>query len=174
MTLMMIKMVNCLICSNFVGDDAENIDVGDEVEFTLARKTAKVSAESIRKLAPGTVAPEQVEPAILDGVIVRSMRIVNPEQEEYPGLVQATSDGDDTIYEYGITSLADKRDFLQKGDSVKFQVAVVTATGQRRATHLAAKRKFQKSKVESLKANVSAVVNCSFSLRLCLPRGLLH
>ena len=67
------------------------------MEFTLARKTAKVSAESIRKLQPGTVAPEVVEPAILDGKIIRCMRIVNPEQEEYPGLVQVCQDDDDSV-----------------------------------------------------------------------------
>lgn len=141
--------------SNFVGDDAESTDIGDEVEFTLARKTAKVSAEAIRKLQPGTVAPETVEVPILDGRIMRSMRIVNPEQDEYPGLVQVVSQDEETavVYEYGITSLADKRDFLQRGDLVKFQVAVVKGTGVRRATHLAAKRKFQKARVDSIKSN---------------------
>ena len=55
------------------------------------------------------------------------------------------------VYPYGITSLADKRDFLQKGDVVKFQLAVVKATGALRATRIAAVRKFQRSRVDSIK-----------------------
>lgn len=44
-------------CSAFEGDTSE-LDLGDEVEFMLSRKTAKVSAETIRKVPKGTVAPE--------------------------------------------------------------------------------------------------------------------
>lgn len=138
--------------SNFDGEPGD-IDVGDEVEYTLARKTNKVSAESIRKLPSGTVAPEEVVPGVLDGKIIRCMRIVNPEQDEYPGLVQIGDDDDPhkETYPYGITSLADKRDFLQKGDVVKFQVSVVKTSGQLRATRIAAVRKCQRAKVDSVK-----------------------
>ena len=72
------------------------------------------------------------------------------------------------VYEYGITSLADKRDFLQKGDVVQFQVAQVKATGLRRATRLTAKRKFQKSRVDSIKSNVSP---CSILFLICRYTG---
>ena len=37
-------------CSNFEGDAVNELDLGDEVEYTLAKKTNKVSAEWIRKL----------------------------------------------------------------------------------------------------------------------------
>jgi len=138
--------------SNFDGEPGD-IDVGDEVEFSLARKTNKVSAENIRKLKAGSVAPEEIVDGVLDGKIIRCMRIVNPEQDEYPGLVQVGEDDDPVkeVYPYGISSLADKRDFLQKGDIVKFQVAVVKATGQLRATRIAAVRKCQRAKVDSVK-----------------------
>jgi len=138
--------------SNFEGNP-DDLDLGDEVEFTLAKKTNKVSAESIRKLKSGTVAPEEIVPGLLDGKITRCMRIINPEQDEYPGLVQCGVDDDpqNETYTYGITSLADKRDFLQKGDIVKFQVAVVKSTGQLRATRIAAVRKYQQAKVDSVK-----------------------
>ena len=86
------------VCSNFEGD-FNDIDIGDEVDFTLARKTNKVSAESIRKLKPGTVAPEEIKPTIYDGKIIRCMRIVNPEQSEYPGLVQ-TGEDDGQYYRF--------------------------------------------------------------------------
>lgn len=138
--------------SAFAGDPGE-LDLGDEVEFTLSRKTSKVSAENIRKLPKGTVAGEDVQPGVLDGKIIRCLRIVNPEQDEYPGLVQVGVDDDPKAetYQYGITSLADKRDFLQKGDIVKFQVAKVKATGKKRATCIAAVRKYVRATVDSVK-----------------------
>lgn len=85
------------------------------------------------------------------------MRIINPDQDEYPGLVQVGfgEGGDEKetkeTYPYGITSLADKKDFLQKGDIVKFQMAVTKGTGKTRATNIAAVRKFERAKVDSLK-----------------------
>ena len=57
-------------------------------------------------------------------------------------------------YEYGITSLTDKRDFLQTGDVVKFKVAVTRGSGKRRASNITAVRKYIRSKVESLKVSV--------------------
>lgn len=134
--------------------EANDLDLGDEVEFTLSRKTAKVSAEKIRKIPKGTVAPEEVQPGCHDGKVLRCMRILNPGQEEYPGIVQVGTEdngGKFETYPYGITSLADKRDFLQKGDVVSFQIAIVEGTGKRRATNIIAKRKVVRARVDSIK-----------------------
>lgn len=138
--------------SAFEGDPSE-LDVGEEVEFILSRKTSKVSAEKLKLLPKGTVAPETVMPEIFDGRIVRCMRIINPDQDEYPGLVQIGTEENPnaSTFPYGITSLADKRDFLQKGDLVKFQVSKVNTTGEKRATKIAAVRKILRSKVDSVK-----------------------
>jgi len=133
--------------------DATDLDLGDEVEFNLSRKTAKVSAENIRKCPRGSVAPEDLVPGLIDGRIIRCMRIINPDQDEYPGIVQCGTEEDPSadVYPYGITGLADKRDFLQKGDVVKFQLAIVRQTGQKRATNIAAVRKYIRAKVDSVK-----------------------
>ncbi|XP_064602212.1 cold shock domain-containing protein E1-like [Liolophura sinensis] len=134
--------------------DASELDLGDEVEYTLTRKSAKISAENIRRVTKGTVAPEEIQrdKGILQGKIIRPMRIVNPEQEEYAGLVQVGFDDDvKTTYTYGITSLADKRDFLQQGDVVKFQLAMVKSNGKVRAVNIAATRKYIRAKVDSVK-----------------------
>lgn len=138
--------------SAYEGDITE-LDLGDEVDFTISRKTGKPSAENIKKLPKGTVAPEAVSSEVLDGIIIRCMRIVDPGQEEYPGIVQEGNeeDAEATAYTYGITSLADKRDFLQKGDLVKFSVATVKETGEIRATDIAALRKVIRSRVDSVK-----------------------
>jgi hypothetical protein len=60
-------------------------------------------------------------------------------------------------YPYGITSLADKRDFLQKGDIVNFQVSKVKGSSVLRATALAAQRTYIRAKVDSVKGQVSTL-----------------
>jgi cold shock CspA family protein len=138
--------------SAFEGDPNE-LDVGEEVEFSLSKKTSKVSAERLKLLPKGTVAPETILPDVFDGRIIRCMRIINPDQDEYPGLVQVGTEENPnaSTFPYGITSLADKRDFLQKGDLVKFQVAKVNSTGEKRATKIAAVRKILRAKVDLVK-----------------------
>lgn len=49
--------------SSFEGNASNDLDLGDEVEYTLARKGNKMSAENIRKLAKGTVGPGEVSQA---------------------------------------------------------------------------------------------------------------
>lgn len=141
--------------SSFEGS-TNDLELGDEVEYTLARKSAKLSGENIKKLPAGTIPVNEElvdDIGILQGKVVRPMRIVNPEQEEYCGLIQvgADDDPDKQTYQYSITSLADKRDFLQKGDAVKFRVAVNPLSQEKRAIHVAAVRQFIRSKVESVK-----------------------
>ena len=63
----------------------------------------------------------------------------------------------DKPYPYGITSLADKRDFLQKDDVVKFQVAKTKIDDTIRAVNIAALRKFIRAKVDSVKGQVSCI-----------------
>ncbi len=63
------------------------------MEFVLNRKSGKISAEGLRRLPKGSVAPEDVSHEVIDGKILRCMRIINPDQEEYPGIVQVGIDG---------------------------------------------------------------------------------
>ena len=72
-------------------------------------------------------------------------------------------DQDAAVYEYGISSLADKRDFLQRGDVVKFQVATVKSTGKKRATRIAAVRKTVRARVDSVKGQVLLLILLAFS-----------
>jgi hypothetical protein len=43
---------------NSFDGDPNDLDLGDEVEYTLCRKSAKHSAENIHKLPKGTIPPE--------------------------------------------------------------------------------------------------------------------
>ena len=77
--------------------------------------------------------------------------------------IDFTDDQRGDIYQYGITSLADKRDFLQKGDIVKFQVAKVKSTNKKRAMCIAAVRKYIRATVDSVKGQVSVQFNYLFA-----------
>lgn len=53
-------------------------------------------------------------------------------------------------YEFGITSLANKKDFLQRGDQVQFQIER-TEDGKERATRIRVVRKKLRSTVDAIK-----------------------
>lgn len=69
-----------------------------------------------------------VHPKILDGsyngVVVRPLRCINPDQEEYSGLIQMKDENGENLsqHKFGITSLINKRDLLQKDDTVVFKI----------------------------------------------------
>ncbi|XP_078662914.1 cold shock domain-containing protein E1-like isoform X17 [Branchiostoma floridae x Branchiostoma belcheri] len=140
--------------SEFDGDISV-LDLGDEVEYSTVRKNNKVSAERIFRLAPGTIVAEETDPTILHGKVVRPLRSIDPQQPEYQGLIQVTHEdgsenGDAKTFPYGITSLADKREFLQKGDVVNFQVAT-GSSGEERAARVQAVRKRVRGSVDTIK-----------------------
>lgn len=89
---------------------------------------------------------------------------------EYCGLVQqiektGSEYGNvEATYPYGVTSLVDKRDIPQKGETVRFQVAVVKSSGKQRATRVAPVRLFLHGKVESMKGQVGAKETFGFSV----------
>ena len=51
-------IIQNFVFSSFNGEAASDLELGDEVEYTLARKSSKVSAENIRKLSKGTIPPD--------------------------------------------------------------------------------------------------------------------
>ena len=55
---------------------------------------------------------------------MRPLRCINPDQEEYSGLIQMKDEIGDNLshHKFGITSLINKRDLLQKDDTVVFKV----------------------------------------------------
>lgn len=133
--------------------DAVHLDLGCEVEYSISQKNSKISAECVRKLAKGTIPVEDIKEETLEGVVIRPIRCFNPDQDEYPGLIRVGSEdgGDAEIYEFGITSLHDKREFLQKGDAVQFQVGVMKCSQKERAVFVKAIRKKLQATVEAIK-----------------------
>jgi hypothetical protein len=52
------------------------------------------------------------------------LRCINPDQEDYSGLIQLCNENGENVsqHEFGITSLINKRDLLQKDDCVIFKI----------------------------------------------------
>lgn len=137
--------------SNFEGE-ASSLELGVEVEYNLGTRGSSgscLSAENVRVLPKGTIELPLASGEILEGTVVRSLRSVNPDQTQYAGLVQVnTAEGEEkgAEYEFGITGLANKRELLQAGDPVTFQVDT-----DNRATNIMAVRKKRRATVDAVK-----------------------
>lgn len=138
--------------SNFQGN-SNNLELGQEVEYTLSKRNGSsagncLPAENVKVLAKGTIPQPKILEQIYNGVVVRPLRCINPDQQEYCGLVELRNDADEGIsrHELGITSLTNKRDLLQKDDHVTFKV---DESG--RAAEVTAIRKKKRAIVDSIK-----------------------
>lgn len=142
--------------------DPNDLELGDEVKFCETKKSDKRSAENVTKVLSSSNDDENLLPKILEGTVLRPMRTVDPEQEEYEGLIQLVScpmpdDGDEKVphyenlYKFGITDVLEKKEALQKGDKVNFQVRIDKATNKERAANISCKRSVLRGKVESIK-----------------------
>lgn len=122
--------------------------MGCEVEYTLSKRNISnagncLPAENVKVLPKGTIPQPKVLDTSYNGIVARPLRCINPDQQEYSGLLESIDDNGEPIstHELGITSLTNKRDLLQKDDYVVFKVdeagraAEVTAVRQKnRAT----------------------------------------
>lgn len=84
---------------------------------------------------------------MLDGVVVRPLRSVNPDQTEYSGLIKVKNNDKTLELEFGIMGLANKRELLQVGDPVQLQI---DSSG--RASNIIAVRKKLRAIVDAIKA----------------------
>lgn len=138
--------------SNFIGNPS-NLELGQEVEYTLSKRNGSNSgnclpAENVKILAKGTIPQPKVLDTIYNGVVVRPLRCINPDQQEYCGLIELRNDAGEGIsqHEFGITSLTNRRDLLQKDDQITFKVDEVG-----RAADVTAIRMKKKAVVDSIK-----------------------
>lgn len=124
--------------------NVQNLQLGNEVEYTASVKSSKLSAEYVKKLPSNTIPKEDMLTPQYSGTIVRSVRCLNPEQDEYPGYVLVSNNSspasgdnqeDGLKLEFSMTSLGDIHDFVQKGDEVTFQVGV-SKEGKKRAVNI--------------------------------------
>ncbi|XP_011499122.1 PREDICTED: cold shock domain-containing protein E1 [Ceratosolen solmsi marchali] len=135
--------------SNFNGD-ASFLVLGSEVECSIISGNNNrgsggcIAAEFVQILPKGSIPRPTVCSEVLDGTVTRPLRSANPEQAEYAGLIKVnpTSEEEETPeYEFGIMGLSNKRELLQIGDPVQFQLNseghacnIVVVRKKRRAT----------------------------------------
>ncbi|CAG9855914.1 unnamed protein product [Phyllotreta striolata] len=139
--------------SNFDGD-ATALELGTEVEYNLGTRGNSgscSSAENVKVIPKGSITLPESLGEILDGSVVRPLRSVNPDQNEYCGLIRINGENPNDAeeeYEFGIMGLINKRELLQIGDHVQFQV---DATGL--ASNIVAVRKKFKATVDAIKGH---------------------
>lgn len=107
------------------------------------------AAESVRLLSKGSIPRAKVESEVLDGTVIRPLRSANPEQVEYAGMIKVNpqSESEETPeYEFGIMGLANKRELLQSGDPVQFQL-----DSEGHACNIVAVRKKRRATVDAVK-----------------------
>lgn len=145
--------------------EPNNLELGDYVKYVETRKSEKRSAEKVSKILSYNNMDE-ILPTVFDGVVTRPMRTVDPDQDEYEGLIQvsattttkADADGEEKrsqleseVYRFGITSILEKKEALQNGDKVTFQICIDKKTQKKRATNVTCKRSILRGKIESIK-----------------------
>ena len=72
----------------------EKLEVGVEVEYTVFNrdKGGKISAENVKLLRKGTIPAIPGKDEVLHGKVVRPLRSVNPDQNDYCGLIQVKNE----------------------------------------------------------------------------------
>ena len=142
--------------TNYEGN-SNDLELGQEVEYIYSTKNNKMSAEVVKRLPNKSIPREEVSSDVVSGIVIRSCRCLNPEQDSYPGLIRVTScqgenDIEDAVIEFSMTSLADIRDLVQKNDTVTLQVGL-DQSGKERAVNVKPIRNKMKATVDAIKAN---------------------
>jgi cold shock CspA family protein len=113
-------------CNKFC--DPRELEIMDEVEYCIVRKSNRLAADEIKKLPRGTIATEQAQPGVHEGSVLRPMKSSEYPQD-YEGLIKPLSNGTTPNSShngsplppqlpYTATSLIDHRIVLQEGDPV--------------------------------------------------------
>ena len=86
--IIQVHVVLILFCSNFQGN-VDSLEVGKEVEYLMrtASNGGLSSAELVRVIPKGSISISPATDQILEGIIVRPIRIFNPDQQAYSGKV---------------------------------------------------------------------------------------
>lgn len=133
--------------------DANDMNIGDLVEYNLVCRNKKISAESVKKAANNKLKVD-VESKVLAGQVTRVIRDPNnADKDLYCGTITAdpTKPGAPAItYPFGIISLCNKRSCPPVGTVVEFQVAKVTNSSERAVNVLCVKDLVQ-ARVDSIK-----------------------
>uniref|UniRef100_F6YAH3 Cold shock domain-containing protein E1 n=1 Tax=Ciona intestinalis TaxID=7719 RepID=F6YAH3_CIOIN len=93
---------------------------------------------------------------VVSSKVLKPLKSVNPSQTSYQGLIEykETNEADETTIKtisYSPLSLSDRRDFIQVGDKVTFQVSTDINSNCQRAANVNVNRETVKATVDSIK-----------------------
>ena len=113
-----------------------------------------MSAEGGKPLNKGSIPkPATKTDEVLNGKVVRPLRSVNPDQADYCGLIAHKDLNDGSVlgeFEFGIASLLNKKELLQEGDPVSFQVSAA----ENFALNVKSNKQKLRSHVEAVKGEI--------------------
>ncbi|OTF71087.1 Upstream of N-ras-like protein [Euroglyphus maynei] len=119
----------------------DNCKLGQSVEFDTLFSNGKWKAINV-SAKDQIVIYEDVSSEIFTGTVVRTLQMFDSDKEEYTGLIDKNgiegSNGimngwDNAEYEFSMISLKFLKDYINVGDSVRFQVATNPVTRKQRA-----------------------------------------
>ncbi len=84
---------NIFVSYSEYSGDVNELELGDEVEYTVLRRGTKISAEDVKKIQKGTVPAWVIKPGLLQGKVIRPLRNIDPQQTDYNGLIQVIHQG---------------------------------------------------------------------------------
>ena len=152
-------------CNKFC--DPQELEIMDEVEYCIVKKSGKMSADEIKKLPQGTIPKEEVQPGnYYEGVVIKAMKSTD-NTLDYEGIIKCTnleegvtSNGLAVPQElpYSFTSIEDHRATLQLGDTVDFQVGISPHSRTLRAVNVRPKFAFIRGNVDSIKDQYGFIV----------------
>ncbi|CAF4887635.1 unnamed protein product [Rotaria sp. Silwood1] len=137
---------------NSFTNDSTQIDLGDEVEFSLRKISGRLTAENIVKVPTTIQNLYSVLPTIHRGRVVSPVRMITNDDCEILGRIQKLND--DNIpcecYTYSITGVKNKRVILLPNDLVTFSVAVGLDYSTR-AVNIILENEIRKGKIDTVK-----------------------
>ncbi|XP_076800145.1 cold shock domain-containing protein E1-like isoform X1 [Clavelina lepadiformis] len=135
----------------------EMYKVGTPLQFVMGVKEDKPCAMKVQKIhveeLPSSVV---VENKIIKGKVLKPLKSVNPSQSSYQGLIEykETNEAEETTIRtipYSPMSLSDRRDFIQVGDKVTFQVSINSSSHKQRAVNVTVNRETVRATIDSIK-----------------------
>merc|ERR1712136_75414 len=131
---------------------------GVVIKYQLGVKDSKHCALQV-ELVDGDCDPiSTVGTKVCKGKVLKPLRSVQPSQSSYQGLIEykeTNSAGETTIrtLQYSPLSLADRRDYIQIGDKVTFQLETTAGSPLQRAVNVQVNREVVRATVDSVKGD---------------------
>ncbi|CAF1160122.1 unnamed protein product [Adineta ricciae] len=137
--------------NSFTGDNIQ-IELGDELEFSVRKVSNRPVAENILKVSSTLSTLYSVLPSTHRGRVVSPVRLITIDECEILGRIQKITD-DGTpgeCYTYSITGVKNKRVILLPNDAVTFSVAV-GRDYSKRAVNIVLENETRKGKIDTVK-----------------------